>query len=1138
MEGTKMKCPKCQFENLEGSKFCGGCGQIIDLTCSECGANNPAENNFCNECGSDLQTVIEVSDHITETISPPVYPSKETIVTDASSITGERKHVTVLFSDLTGYTAMSEKLDPEEVKEITSRIFGEISKVVGKYDGFIEKYAGDAVMALFGVPMAHEDDPIRAVKAAREIHELVDAISPEIENKIQQPISMHTGINTGLVVTGEVNVDRGTHGVAGDTINLASRLCNLAKPGEILIDIDTCRQTEGHFACEYLEETTVKGKADPVQVHKVLSQRDKPVTIHRLSGLRANLIGRKVELAELSEAVENLGEGRGRIFSICGTAGTGKSRLVEEFKATLDFEQIQWIEGHAYAYSQNIPYFPLIDLLNRILHIEENDPPERVREKVESGIENLVGKQEEIIPYVGGLYSLSYPEVEDVSPEFWKSRLQSATKAILSALANKAPTIYFLEDLHWADPSSVELLRQACLEIRDPAIVLCVYRPTFSLFTGHQLGGVGNYYHEIQLQDLSRSESQDMLESLLKTSNIPSDLKRLVQSKAEGNPFYLEELVNSLIESETLIQDNGHWRITRSISEVEVSSSIHGLIAGRLDRLDKETKRILQEASVIGRAFLYEILIKITELKDFIVRGLSMLERIDMIRTRVLQPDLEYMFKHPLTQEVVYNSVLKKERQEIHEQIALVMEGVFKGRLPEFYETLAFHFKNGQSKLKAVDYLMKSGEKSLRRYALEESNQYYSDAFDLLSDNADRTKEENTILIDLLIKWAFVFYYLGSFRRLADLLISHEDLAKSLGDKSRFGMFKAWIGFAIFNRGKMTDSYQYLTEALKICEEIKEDQSIGYICSWLTWTCSEMGLLDEAIQYGERAQRIYKSDKSDPYIYFKSLQGLAAVYWNQGNKRKVLEAGTELLDFGFKHSNIRSLMSGHAFIGQSYALDGDFGKAIEGLKKAIQVSTDPLYSQVAKYYLGLNYISIDQYEKAEEVLRAVIKFDKQFGFELIGKAARIYLGIVLLAKGQMGQGLKILKEGQKVFSENHEMFSYALHEYIVGKIYMQFVEKSAPISLMTMAKNIGFLIKNLPFARRMAEEHFNKAAEIAKEIGAKGILGQTYFDLGLLHKLNKKTEHARECISEAIKIFKECELKVLLKKAQDSLVSL
>jgi class 3 adenylate cyclase len=458
---------------------------------------------------------------------------------------------------------MSERLDPEETKEITSRIFGEISKIVATYDGFIEKYAGDAVMVIFGVPRAHEDDPIRAIKAAREIHQRVDAISPQVEKKIGQPISMHTGINTGLAVTGEVDVERGTHGVAGDTINLATRLSSLAKPGEIVVNVDTCRLIAGHFECEYTETTSVKGKTDPVQIHKVLSQRDKPVSIHRLSGLRADLVGRNGEMAELSEAIDNLRQGQSRIISICGAAGTGKSRLIEEFKAGLDLEQIQWIEGHAYAYSQNIPYFPLVDLLNRLLQIEENDPPEKVRQKIALGIQSLVGKQEDIVPYVGGLYSLSYPEANDVNPEQWKSRLQAATLSILSALAEKSPTVFFIEDLHWADPSFVELLRRACIEIRQPALILCAYRPTFSLFTGQQLSSIGQSDREIQLQNLSLSVAQNMLASLLKTETIPPDLKRWVQGKAEGNPFYLEELVNTLIESDTLIPNNGSWQLAR-----------------------------------------------------------------------------------------------------------------------------------------------------------------------------------------------------------------------------------------------------------------------------------------------------------------------------------------------------------------------------------------------------------------------------------------------------------------------------------------------------------------------------------------------------------------------------------------------
>ena len=556
-----MKCPKCEFDNREGAKFCLKCGEKLELNCPQCGKELPPLAEFCDECGQRLEEVVEA-----EKAAP--------------ELEGERKHVTVIFSDMSGYTAMSERLDPEDVKEITSRIFGRISKVIGKYEGFVEKFVGDAVMALFGVPKSHEDDPVRAIRAAREIHDLVEALSPELEERVGRPLSMHTGINTGLVVTGEVDMEKGTHGVAGDSINLASRLSGLAKEGEILVAPDTYRQAEGYFTFETLEPTTVKGKMEPVQFYKVISQKEIPVTTHRLSGVRADLVGRKVELTELREALEDLGTGKGGIFSICGDAGTGKSRLVEEFKAHLDLEKIQWLEGHAYTYAQNIPYFPLIDLLNRVFHIEEGDSTEKVRQKVESGVEDLVEKKESIVPYIGSLYSLSYPEIEEVSPEFWKSRLRDALQMILSALARRAPTIYFLEDLHWADPSFVELLRHILIEVRQPAIVLCVYRPVFNLFTTEQSRSMAKAYHEIRLQDLSSSEAQSMLESLLKTDSIPSDLRRLVQDKAEGNPFYLEELVNSLIETGTLIRDNGSWKVTRTITETDISSTINGVYFG------------------------------------------------------------------------------------------------------------------------------------------------------------------------------------------------------------------------------------------------------------------------------------------------------------------------------------------------------------------------------------------------------------------------------------------------------------------------------------------------------------------------------------------------------------------------------
>jgi predicted ATPase len=291
---------------------------------------------------------------------------------------------------------------------------------------------------------------------------------------------------------------------------------------------------------------------------------------------------------------------------------------------------------------------------------------------------------------VGGLYALSYPGIEGVTPEVWKFQLQKAIQFVLSGLVQKAPTVIFLEDLHWADPSSGELLRLILSDFKYPVLFLCVYRPTFTLFPSQQRSATGTSYYEIQLQDLSTAETQDMVKSLLKTETIPPDLQQFLQAKVEGNPFYLEEIMNSLIESGTLTPDNGGWRLTRSISKSDIPSTVQGVISARLDRLEKKMKRVLQESSVIGRSFLYEIIRKVTELKDNLDQYLNGLEQLDLIRVRSSQPDLEYIFKHALIQEVVYSSILKKERQAIHERVAWVMEQLFQERLTEFYEALAF----------------------------------------------------------------------------------------------------------------------------------------------------------------------------------------------------------------------------------------------------------------------------------------------------------------------------------------------------------------------------------------------------------------------------------------------------------------
>jgi class 3 adenylate cyclase len=679
-----MKCPKCQFENPDGMRFCGKCGERLEITCPKCNSTNPHQFAFCGKCGQRL---------LTPSVKEKTIPSSES----------ERKQVTVFFSDMSGYTAMTEKLDPEEVKEIMGRIFGEVAQVVVRYEGFIEKFIGDSVMALFGVPSTHEDDPVRAIRAALEIHDIVSSLSPRYEKQVGKPLVMHTGICSGLVVTGGVNLEKGTHGVLGDTINLAARLSGLAKPGEIVVSPETYHQAGGYFTFESLEPVAVKGKAEPIKPYKVLSRKKDPATTHRLSGMRAELIGRTVEMSQLQEALNNLKQGKGSIFSVVGEAGTGKSRLIEEFKATLDLNTIQWREGHAYAYAQNIAYYPLIDLLNRAYQIQEGDPPEQVKLKVETGSGGLIGDRKDLIPYIGSLYSLSYPEIEGVSPEFWKGRLHKAIQTIFAALTQRGPTVVCLEDLHWADLSSIELLSNILSEFQYPALFLCIYRSPLSIFTSQQTSGMGKVYQEIKLYDFSPSESQNMVESLLKSKDIPPELKMFIRTRVEGNPFYLEETINALIESETLVREDGSWKLTKGLSEANIPSTVQEIISARIDRLERETKRVLQEASVIGRTFLYEILNRISELREHVERSILSLERLDLIRVRSLQPNIEYIFKHALTQEVVYNGILKKERHNIHECIGLVMEELFSERLPEFYETLAFHFKQGHSTLKAID---------------------------------------------------------------------------------------------------------------------------------------------------------------------------------------------------------------------------------------------------------------------------------------------------------------------------------------------------------------------------------------------------------------------------------------------------
>jgi tetratricopeptide (TPR) repeat protein len=327
-------------------------------------------------------------------------------------------------------------------------------------------------------------------------------------------------------------------------------------------------------------------------------------------------------------------------------------------------------------------------------------------------------------------------------------------------------------------------------------------------------------------------------------------------------------------------------------------------------------------------------------------------------------------------------------------------------------------------------------------------------------------------------------------------------------------------------------------KALEIGENLSNDKIIGYACTWLTWICNDLGRIDEALQYGTRAQEISKIVESDYYLYFKSLGGMAMCYWQLGDSKKSYKAGKELLEFGQRHGNIRSQTMGQMALGAACNLVGDLSGFINHFQEALDVSADMMYDIFGKTYLGMAYLLNDQIQEAAPHIEEVVKFTNEYEFDYAGMPAQLFLGTVMIAKGKMNQGLKMIEEAQQSFIKEERKYHIALTEYILGKIYFQIVEGSSSISPLSIAKNIGFLVKNVPFADKKADFHFNRAIEIAKEIGAKSVMGPVFLDWALLHKAKKRKEQAKECISKAIEIFEQCEADMYLKQANEALESL
>lgn len=741
-----MKCAGCGFEAQSDFIFCPKCGNELPAACPSCGSPCPSDFAFCPKCGVRLPAVV-----------PAEQPTR---AAEGGTAEADRRPVTVLFADLSGFTALSERLDPEEVRGLQSDLFQEMASVIDRYGGFVEKFAGDAVMAVFGAPVAHEDDPERAIRAALAMHERMATLNGRWEHRVGRRLALHMGVNTGPVLAGNLGPIPGAgYAVTGDTVNTASRLLNAARPGQTLVSDGTYRLTQHAFVFEALGELLVKGKADRVPAYRVVGLLDVPRSGRGLEahGLVAPLIGRDDELDQMLAAFDRMQRGRAQILSLIGEAGVGKTRLLREFFLKLETSgktQGMAVRRAACSSLGEQTYGVVATFFREAYGVVPDDSLGVAQQKLTAGLHALGAGEDEVArvaPILGYVLGLgSGDPLHHLEPEQLKRQIFLALRTLCERRLQQGPLMLVVEDLHWADAASVELLHFLVDRLAHrPLILVATYRPTFD---SKVLASTRAAHTAIRLAPLPAAESKALLGAFfgLSARRLPSELRDLIIRRAGGNPFYLEEIVRSLIAAGTLARENGGWTCTTEAGTVDVPPTIQGLLLSRLDRLPAGARRLIQEAAVLGAIFDLQVLRMVCSEPDASESNLDLLLDAELIAGIAPASDSpgsaaagagHYRFAHALVQEVVYQNLVVRRRTELHGRVGQVLEelcgcGDRLERLEDM-KALGHHFSLSGEKLKGARYLVRAGDWARAIYANEDALRQYERALQTLSECQD-----------------------------------------------------------------------------------------------------------------------------------------------------------------------------------------------------------------------------------------------------------------------------------------------------------------------------------------------------------------------------------------------------------------
>jgi predicted ATPase/class 3 adenylate cyclase len=949
-----MRCHHCSADNREGRRFCAECGASLSQACPSCGfANDPGEK-FCGGCGKPLQFVQPAS---TKFNSPEAYTPKhlaERILSSKSALEGERKQVTVLFADMKGSMELLADRDPEEARKLLDPVLEHMMEAVHRYEGTVNQVMGDGIMALFGAPLAHEDHAVRACYAALRMQESVKKYAESIQRTEGVPIQIRVGVNSGEVVVRSIGNDlKMDYTAVGQSTHLAARMEQMAVPGSVLMTADSLRLAEGFVQVKAIGPVNIKGMSEAVEVYEVSGAG--PVR-SRLQAAAARgltrFVGRTAEFETLCQALERAGAAHGQVVALVGEPGVGKSRLFWEF--THSRRTVDWLilESGSVSYGKATPYLPLIDLLKAYFKIIDRDDQREIREKITGKLLTLDRTLETTMPAVLTLLDVAVEDQQwqTLDPPQRRQRIIEAVKRLLLRESQVQPLLLVIEDLHWIDSETQAVLESLVESLPTARMLLLVnYRPEYQHGWGSK-----TYYSQLRIDPLPPESAGELLQALLGDEANLRPLKQLLIERTDGNPLFLEESVRTLVETKALVGERGNYRLGKPIESTQIPATVQAVLAARIDRLPPENKRLLQSAAVVGKDVPGVLLQAIADQsEEEVSRGLIQLQAAEFLYEASLFPEVEYTFKHALTHEVAYGSLLQERRRALHARIVNAIENLYSDRLAEQFELLAHHAFRSELWEKAGEYLHQAGKKAIVRSANLEAITYLEQALASLN-HLPESRQTIEKALDIRVDLGPVLIATSGFSapEVEENYTRARVLCERLGETLQ--LFPVLWGLARMHdtRGELKEGRVLAEQLLDLAQRVQEPALLLEAHHELWANLSALGELTTARLHVERGFALYDPQKhrQHAFLYGGHDPGVCCAYhaaellWQLGYPDQALQKSRDSLIMARELSHPSTMSFALSFAAWFHQCRGDWKAVKAHVEENMALATEQGFS--------------------------------------------------------------------------------------------------------------------------------------------------------------------------------------------------